>query len=618
MRRSVCLLLLVLLAVLLVSSTFVKVVLTHDADEIKTTNIQVDTGLDDDDDDDDADLAVPPAAAVTTQQQPELQAILNYLAPKPNGSFVFFENFNEDFANQWVVSKDSKYTGEWKWATAQKLAGIESDKGLLAPLPARHYGIMASISPPIDNTDKDEFVVQYEVKLQDKLECGGAYIKLLLADPNNPTAPVRDDSPYAIMFGPDKCGSNNKVHFIFRHQNPKTGEWQEKHMTGAPTIRNDQKTHLYTLVVRKDNSFEVFIDGKSARKGSLLEDFAPAVNPPKEIDDPSDVKPEDWVDEAKIPDPTATKPEDWNEAEPLEIDDPNDVKPDSWLDDEPENIPDPEAKKPDTWDDDEDGEWEGPLIPNPKCEESGCGVWSPRKIRNPRHKGKWVAPLIDNPAYKGPWKARQIPNPDYFEDLHPHNFPKIGAVAIEIWTMQGNILFDNFIITHDYDVAKQYGEATWGLKFARETEKEPKDADNKDVPATDLISNYFAMLTPYILQIQAFLEKSSTSTIATLASVFVGLPLLFAGLCWCCVRPSPKKSVKTTGRIQKSKPVVAPQEKDAAEEEEEEEEAEAEREKSQEDESGEQKKAKKDNPPATSTTTETSKSPKPTSRKRRE
>ena len=27
-------------------------------------------------------------------------------------------------------------------------------------------------------------------------------------------------TPYTIMFGPDKCGSDSKLHFIFRHTNP--------------------------------------------------------------------------------------------------------------------------------------------------------------------------------------------------------------------------------------------------------------------------------------------------------------------------------------------------------------------------------------------------------------
>lgn len=50
---------------------------------------------------------------------------------------------------------------------------------------------------------------------------------------------------------------------------------------------------------------------ESKAKGSLLEDMNPPVNPPKEIDDPTDSKPDDWVDEAKIDDPEASKPDDW-------------------------------------------------------------------------------------------------------------------------------------------------------------------------------------------------------------------------------------------------------------------------------------------------------------------
>ena len=38
-----------------------------------------------------------------------------------------------------------------------------------------------------------------------------------------------------------------------------------------------------------------------------MEDFEPAVNPPAEIDDPEDKKPEDWVDTKRIPDPDAVK-----------------------------------------------------------------------------------------------------------------------------------------------------------------------------------------------------------------------------------------------------------------------------------------------------------------------
>lgn len=72
-----------------------------------------------------------------------------------------------------------------------------------------------------------------------------------------------------------------------------------------------------------------------------MEDFEPAVNPPKEIDDPTDSKPSDWVDEATIPDPDATKPDDWDEDAPYEILDQEAVKPEGWLDDEPQTTLDP-------------------------------------------------------------------------------------------------------------------------------------------------------------------------------------------------------------------------------------------------------------------------------------
>lgn len=56
-----------------------------------------------------------------------------------------------------------------------------------------------------------------------------------------------------------------------------------------------------------NNTYAVSFNGEVEKSGSLLEDFEPPVNPPKEIDDPEDKKPEDWVDEQKITDPEAKK-----------------------------------------------------------------------------------------------------------------------------------------------------------------------------------------------------------------------------------------------------------------------------------------------------------------------
>lgn len=288
------------------------------------------------------------------------------------------------------------------------------------------------------------------------------------------------------------------MHFIFKHKNPKTGEYEEKHLTSSPTAKVTKLTTLYTLIVKPDNTFEILIDNASVKSGSLLEDFSPAVNPENEIDDPKDKKPDTWVDEARIADPDATKPDDWDEDAPFEVVDTEAEKPDDWLEDEPKTVPDPEAEKPEDWDDEEDGDWIPPQVPNPKCEEaSGCGPWEPPMKRNPEYKGKWTAPFIDNPAYKGPWAPRKIANPDYFEDKTPSNFEPIGAIGFEIWTMQNNILFDNIYIGHSiedaaalvketYDVKRPLEEAEESAAKPAEPEKpkSPMDLSFKDDPVT--------------------------------------------------------------------------------------------------------------------------------------
>jgi calreticulin len=104
------------------------------------------------------------------------------------------------------------------------------------------------------------------------------------------------------MFGPDRCGYDvSRIHAIFTHGG--------KNLLKKDDIKleyNDKNefTHLYTFVVRPDNTFTVSMDETEKASGSLFDnwDFQQ-----KQIDDPTDKKPKDWVDEAKIPDPTDEK-----------------------------------------------------------------------------------------------------------------------------------------------------------------------------------------------------------------------------------------------------------------------------------------------------------------------
>ncbi|KAF8923802.1 hypothetical protein BGZ58_002501 [Dissophora ornata] len=393
----------------------------------------------------------------------------------------FLEQFPYGWSDRWTASEATKlsgngdifsYIGKWAAEEPHLYPGMSGDFGLVAKTSAAHHAVSASLPEVIDNTGKT-LVVQYEVKAQNGLICGGAYMKLLSDSLEGiKFKAFSDETPYTIMFGPDKCGLTDKVHFIFRHKNPITGVYEEKHLNPAPLSKVSQITSLYTLIVRPDQTFEIKINGEVESSGSLLENFVPAVNPAEVIDDTKDKKPANWVEEATIPDPKAKKPEDWDENAPPTILDENATKPADWLEDEQSEIPDPKAVKPEDWDDEEDGDWIPPSVPNPKCQNNGCDKWIRPFISNPEYKGKWSAPMIDNPDYKGVWAPRKIQNPDYFEDLNPSNFEKIGAIGFEIWTMQNDILFDNIYIGHSVEDAEALAEETWKVKYPNEKKLE--------------------------------------------------------------------------------------------------------------------------------------------------
>lgn len=474
-----------------------------------------DSGDDDDDedglDDEDEDSEEPAA------QEPDKPALIEpegdekatYTAPKAEGA-IFFEDFQSGLS-KWTSSEEPDYSGEFKTGQGAKPT-LRGDRSLIIPEKARKYGLSTAIKGLSDLADKD-FVVQYELKMEEGVSCGGAYLKMPLVGfvPKS----LKGETPYSVMFGPDKCGTTDKVHFIFQSKNPVTNKLVEHHLKTPPTIANsyDKKTHLYTLIVRKDKTFEVHVDMEKKSYGSLSEKFTPAVQPEKEIDDPEDKKPEEWVDEKKIPDPEATKPDDWDEDAPKQIPDMDAVKPEGWLDDEPETIPDPQASKPEEWDDEEDGQWEAPMAPNPNCEPVGCGKWERPLKDNPDYKGKWNAPMIDNPKYIGEWSPRKIPNPDYYEvtDL---SLMGIGGVAFEIWTMDQGVLFDNLFIGNDIEAAESYANATFRVKQTTELDREEKERAEEDKAAkktksgkTDRTTKVGKTLGPVMDKVEELIEK---------------------------------------------------------------------------------------------------------------
>merc|ERR1711871_461643 len=405
----------------------------------------------------------------------------NLLASQPtfvDGAY-FLETFADPIEGRWTKSSNSMYGGNT--ALTQKTPdgpqGIPGDAALVLTEESKRYGIGAPFTT--NTVPGKELVFQYELKYAQPLECAGAYLKFLSGEPN--LEEIEEKTGYTVMFGPDKCGTTNKIHLILRFQNAKSSEWKEHHLKNPPTMKNDQLPHLYTAVLRPDNSFEIFVDQVSVKSGSLTDDSMWEIpfTPPKEIDDPTDKKPADWVDTEEIPDPEAKKPDDWDEDAPKEIEDADAKKPDDWDESAPEKIPDPAANKPEDWDDDEDGPWEARMVENPKC-KAGCGPWKRPVKANPAYKGKWSAPMIKHPGYKGVWKPKRIENPHHYEVTDPvKDLAPIGAVAIEVWVHKPmGILYDNILVGDDFEKAKDFATATWKVRIDEE-KRIKKEAEDK-------------------------------------------------------------------------------------------------------------------------------------------
>jgi len=88
--------------------------------------------------------------------------------------------------------------------------------GLQTTQDARFYAISSKFDKPFSNEGKT-LVVQFSVKHEQEIDCGGGYVKLFASDLDQKS--MHGDTPYHIMFGPDICGySTKKVHVIFNYK----------------------------------------------------------------------------------------------------------------------------------------------------------------------------------------------------------------------------------------------------------------------------------------------------------------------------------------------------------------------------------------------------------------
>lgn len=386
----------------------------------------------------------------------------------------FFDQFNAQSLEDsgWIPSHahksdGSEYSGTWSLEQATKYPGFAGDHGLVMKSEAALYAISKKLPTVFTNEDKP-LVLQFEVKYQDQITCAGSYIKLLAA-PSGPNQ-FSDVSPFEIMFGPDICGSDNKVAFVVKKH--VVNSTVESTLRTPPMARANFITNLYTLVVYPNNDMEIRINGEVAKAGNMINTphfMVPPLSIPEYIPDPDASRPDDWDDRRYIFDRNVEKPADWDAKHGLKwIPNPEVPKPSGWNDDETQQefIRDPQAQKPAEWDDEEDGAWNAPLIRNPQC-LYGCGRWEAPKIVNADYKGEWVPPAIENPAYQGEWKPPMKKNPNYSSKVQAHILP-VDAIGIEVWSMQSGIMFNNVYLGNSVSEAELIGNATYAPKVKLE------------------------------------------------------------------------------------------------------------------------------------------------------
>merc|ERR1712176_698003 len=320
--------------------------------------------------------------------------------------------------------------GTWTQTAGKWFKDEAENKGIQTVEDSKFFGIAAGFDS-FSNAGK-ELIIQYQAKYEKDVECGGGYLKI--GPKVDDLTTFGDPTVYNIMFGPDKCGYNKRTHLIFNYK----GTNVLKKSDLAYKQENDGTSHVYRMVLKPDNTVRVEIDEEKIYEGSIKEDWE--VLKAKEISDPDDKKPDDWVDTSMMDDPDDKKPEDWVEEK---------------------RIVDADAKKPDDWDGEEDGEWEAPMKDNPD------------------YKGEWKAKRISNPEYKGVWEAKKIDNPEYEDDDAVYKYSDFGFLGFDLWQVKAETIFDNIIITDDVAEADAFAGKWKAMSEVEKAKKKEEDEKKK-------------------------------------------------------------------------------------------------------------------------------------------
>ncbi|XP_051025640.1 calreticulin-3 [Acomys russatus] len=323
----------------------------------------------------------------------------------------FQEEFldGEHWRNRWVQSTNDSQFGHFRISSGKFYGHKEKDKGLQTTQNSRFYALSARF-PTFSNKGRN-LVIQYTVKHEQKMDCGGGYIKVFPSDLDQRA--LNRNSQYYIMFGPDICGFDvKKVHVILYFKN-------QYHENKKPIrCKVDAFTHLYSLTLRPDLSYEVKIDGQSIESGSIEYDWN--------------------LTSLKKMEKTSSEPPDWGQVEGSEAQ--------GWE----KHFLDAGASKPSDWNSELDGDW----------------------LQKPPYEDGLKAKGIDRDV----WLHQKMKPASYLTQYDLSEFENIGVIGLELWQVRSGTIFDNFLITDDEEYADRFGKATWGETKGPEKEMDAVQA----------------------------------------------------------------------------------------------------------------------------------------------
>uniref|UniRef100_A0A5S6QV96 Calreticulin n=1 Tax=Trichuris muris TaxID=70415 RepID=A0A5S6QV96_TRIMR len=331
---------------------------------------------------------------------------------------IYLEDRFDDGAewkNRWVQSKHKSDYGVVNISHGSFYGDAQAGVGLQTTQDSRFYAVSRKFDNPLGNISK-ALVIQFSVKHEQKIDCGGAYIKLLSAKVNQ--TDFHSDSPYYIMFGPDICADAKVLRIIFNY-NGTYFTWNQKVSCKAGRL-----THVYTLIIHHNLTYDVLIDLRVAKSGLLLEDF--------EFSDP------------------ISKPN----AKTGKLSSSEGMPPSSNLN--------PEAP---TQGDTLDKNFEDHDVS--KSSAKSCGNKNDGEKKEEKHTCSADSQEPTTKAYKL-----------QFMDL---NFYKgIGALGIDVWQVKSGTIFDNILVTDDKEYAVRFAKLTWQLyKYPEKHMKEKLDEEKE-------------------------------------------------------------------------------------------------------------------------------------------